>query len=84
MYPRRVGFRDILLEAMAGGWIVSPVNDPAGASIETRLSTLGRALEPDFLLFSADGAGQMRLRAGVLCFPSSWALQGLNLMHRFG
>jgi dimethylamine monooxygenase subunit A len=62
-------------EAMAGEWIDSPIHDTAGASIGTRLSTLGLALEPDFLLLSADGTGQMRLRAGVVCFPSSWALE---------
>jgi hypothetical protein len=32
-------------------------------------------LEPDVLLLSADAAGQFRLRAGALCFPTGWALE---------
>ncbi len=35
---------------------------------------LGAVLEPDFLLLSADEAGEFRLRGGSLCFPTGWAL----------
>ena len=38
------------------------------------LSALGAALEPDFLLLSPDANGSFRLRGGVLCFPTGWAL----------
>jgi hypothetical protein len=36
---------------------------------------LGRALEPDLLFLSPDEAGNLRLRAGALCFPTGWALE---------
>lgn len=48
----------------------------------SRLQKLGGELEPDFMLMLRDGAGVFRLRAGVVCFPSSWALtekMGLTL-----
>lgn len=35
---------------------------------------LGRSVEPDFLLLRRDDAGAFRLRAGCVCFPSSWNL----------
>lgn len=40
-----------------------------------QLRRLGCALEPDFLLLSREAEGQFRLRGGVLCFPTSWALE---------
>jgi hypothetical protein len=40
-----------------------------------KLRELGGALEPDFLLLSADDEGQFRLRGGALCFPTGWALE---------
>jgi hypothetical protein len=46
--------------------------DLAGAG---ELGALGAALEPDFLLLSPDADGTFRLRGGVLCFPTGWALQ---------
>ena len=36
---------------------------------------IGGQLEPDFLLLARDGAGEFRLRAGALVFPTSWALE---------
>jgi hypothetical protein len=54
----------------------------AGATALQRLLNLGRELEPDFMLLARDDAGVFRLRAGVVCFPSSWALtekMGLSL-----
>ncbi len=35
---------------------------------------LGRIWEPDFLLLKSDDAGQFRLVAACVCFPSSWRL----------
>ncbi len=35
---------------------------------------LGRVWEPDFLLLKPDDAGQFRLVAACVCFPSSWRL----------
>jgi heme-dependent oxidative N-demethylase alpha subunit-like protein len=45
------------------------------AAQETGLVGLGAALEPDFLLLARDEAGAFRLRGGVLCFPTGWALE---------
>jgi hypothetical protein len=42
---------------------------------EKNLLALGAALEPDFLLLSPDATGAFRLRGGVLCFPTGWALE---------
>jgi dimethylamine monooxygenase subunit A len=36
---------------------------------------LGRTWEPDWLLLKPDAQGAMRLWAGCVCFPSSWALE---------
>ena len=41
----------------------------------TSVHGLGAMLEPDFLLLSPDAAGAFRLRGGVLCFPTGWALE---------
>lgn len=39
------------------------------------LATLGGGLEPDVLFLAPDAAGDFRLRGGVLCFPTGWALR---------
>lgn len=39
------------------------------------VEALGGALEPDFLVLSADAEGRFRLRGGALCFPTGWALE---------
>lgn len=39
------------------------------------VEALGGAMEPDFLLLSADAEGRFRLRGGALCFPTGWALE---------
>ncbi len=41
----------------------------------TSVTSLGKSLEPDFLLLSRDEAGDFRLRGGALCFPTGWALE---------
>ena len=38
------------------------------------LRTLGESWEPDFLLLRQNEAGEFRLVAGCVCFPSHWAL----------
>ena len=70
------------LETLAAGW--SPVSESRSANVkmEQRVIALGRRLEPDFMLLAKDETGVFRLRAGVVCFPSSWALtekMGLTL-----
>jgi dimethylamine monooxygenase subunit A len=70
-------------ETLATGWVPAfgPEAKPA-ATLEQRLISLGRKLHPDFALLSKDNAGVFRLRAGVACFPTSWALtekMGLTL-----
>jgi hypothetical protein len=70
-------------EALAASWSPALASDPAGDdAVVQRLVALGRKLEPDFMLLAKDEAGTFRLRAGVVCFPSSWALtekMGLTL-----
>jgi hypothetical protein len=39
------------------------------------LPDLGGRVEPDVLLLTPDAAGDFRLRGGVLCFPTGWALR---------
>ena len=39
------------------------------------LVRLGESWEPDFLLLRQNGAGEFRLVAGCVCFPSHWALR---------
>lgn len=39
------------------------------------IGELGRALEADILFLSPDEDGNLRLRAGALCFPTGWALE---------
>lgn len=51
----------------------SPVHLPT--PLQSELVALGSALEPDILLLSPDDEGALRLRAGVLCFPTGWALE---------
>lgn len=52
--------------ALCAGW---------GVARAGGLAQLGAELEPDFLLLSADADGAFRLRGGVLCFPTGWALE---------
>lgn len=47
----------------------------AGISAWELLLCLGRQWEPDFLLMSVEPAGQVRLVAACVCFPSSWSLE---------
>ncbi|HTO02092.1 MAG TPA: heme-dependent oxidative N-demethylase subunit alpha family protein, partial [Opitutus sp.] len=42
---------------------------------DASLKGLGGTLEPDFVFLSADVEGNFRMRGGVVCFPSGWALQ---------
>lgn len=60
-------------DSVAARW--TGVNPLPHAPVQDRLRRLGAALEPDFLLLAPDGDGTLRLRAGVVCFPSSWALE---------
>ncbi|MBI5766411.1 MAG: DUF3445 domain-containing protein [Verrucomicrobia bacterium] len=56
---------------LAAGWGDRPV---AGAQGTMRLGAVGGAFEPDLLFLSADATGAVRLRGGVLVFPTGWAL----------
>lgn len=62
------------LEAMAPGLGLARSPGSSDGTIAGRLAALGASLEPDFMLLSRDEAGAFRLRAGVICFPSSWAI----------
>ena len=51
---------------------------PSGDERESPLDAMrrmGGVIEPDFVLLSADAGGRFRLRGGVLCFPTGWALE---------
>lgn len=50
---------------------VLPSHEPR---TEARLFALGVAWEPDFVLLTSGDAGGHTVVAGVVCFPSSWAL----------
>lgn len=62
------------MERLASGWGKIPEREIGSDCLAARLSNLGAALEPDFMLLSKDAVGVYRLRAGVVCFPSSWVL----------
>lgn len=65
--------------ALACAWGTVPAEDlPAvttAAPPGEQLLALGRAWEHDFLLLRTEAAAAPRLVAGVVCFPSSWALE---------
>lgn len=65
------------MESLVASWDdhASLVPPAATASdLLPRLSALGKSLEPDFLLLQPNAAGEFVLKAGVVCFPSWWAL----------
>ena len=59
-------------ERLASGWVGGA--ESTGGNVTDRLVRLGGRIEPDIVLMVADASGDFRLRAGVVCFPSSWAL----------
>ena len=60
--------------AIASDWSVPLAAADASAVSLDVLHRVGRAFEPDLLFLRADAEGQFRLRGGVLCFPTGWAL----------
>ena len=58
--------------SLANSWL--PIQIPSQHAAIADLVELGGRLEPDFLLLARDHAGAFRLRAGLVCFPSSWNL----------
>lgn len=46
----------------------------SAGDVTARLVALGGSVEPDLALLAPDAAGEFRLRAGAVCFPSSWAV----------
>ncbi len=56
------------------GILAREVGSPLATELSPweRLLHLGASLEPDLLLLSPNEAGPMLLRAGCICFPSSW------------
>lgn len=56
----------------------------ASSEVPSRLAVLGILWEPDYLLLAPDADGNFILKAGVICFPSSWSPEnklGLNVHH---
>lgn len=65
------------MESLVASW--GDQAPPASAAatdtdLLSRLVTLGKSLEPDFLLLQPNAAGEFVLKAGVVCFPSWWAV----------
>lgn len=58
---------------LAAGWGLPGKGGPADHALD-QIIALGTRLEPDFLLLTPDDGGRSVLRAGCVCFPSSWAL----------
>ena len=57
-------------------WGLVPSGGPlAGVRGYDGLLAIGARLEPDVLFLAPDADGNFRLRAGVLCFPTGWALE---------
>lgn len=54
---------------LATGWAI-----PCMEATDSLLG-LGGALEPDLLWLARDESGTYRLRGGVMCFPTGWALE---------
>jgi dimethylamine monooxygenase subunit A len=72
------------VERLAPEWVSSETGIPEanGGSVIERLARLGGCLEPDIVLMAPDDAGNFRLRAGAVCFPSWWDVReklGLTL-----
>ncbi len=66
------------LREFAAAWPAAeaPCPRPAGAAgVRDDLWQLGTAHEPVLLFLAPDAAGVFRLVAGVLCFPTGWALE---------
>jgi hypothetical protein len=60
---------------VASEWLAGKAsNDGRALAADELLRDLGRRLEPDILLLTADAEGRWRLRGGALCFPTGWAL----------
>ncbi|MBE7538798.1 MAG: DUF3445 domain-containing protein [Opitutaceae bacterium] len=62
------------LESLASEWNEPSFRPSTSGSAPARLITLGKAFESDLLLLRPDSANRFVLMAGVVCFPSSWAL----------
>lgn len=61
--------------AMASAWLPSLAEVTRGTSSAGHiLHQIGRSCDSDILFLSADRDGRFRLRGGVLCFPTGWAL----------
>ena len=59
------------VEALADEWVGGAQATPGRVS--ERMARLGGRVEPDIVLMTRDADGIFRLRAGAVCFPSSWA-----------
>jgi hypothetical protein len=62
------------METLAAAWNVPLSSEPPTKDVRSRLIRLGRAFEPDILLLQPASSGEFILKAGVVCFPSWWAL----------
>ncbi|HZZ20028.1 MAG TPA: heme-dependent oxidative N-demethylase subunit alpha family protein [Opitutaceae bacterium] len=61
------------MEGLSAAWAGVATAGETHEAID-RVKALGSSLEPDFMLLTRDDAGVFLLRAGAVCFPSSWSL----------
>lgn len=69
---------EALVREFAATWPVPEASLPrpyGSTGLREDLWRLGTAYEPDLLFLAPDAAGVFRLVAGVLCFPTGWALE---------
>jgi len=59
----------------AAAWATPDGAKPGPTGPGASIHEVGSLYEPDILFLTADAAGQFRLRAGIVCFPSGWALE---------
>lgn len=62
------------METLAAAWNVPLSSEAPTTDVHSRLIRLGRAFAPDILLLQPSSGGEFILKAGVVCFPSWWAL----------
>ncbi len=62
------------MQSLAASWSIPVPTEPTANDVHSSLIRLGKAFEPDLLLLQPDAGGEFVLKAGVVCFPSSWAL----------
>jgi hypothetical protein len=61
--------------ALAADWADPIRESQPGVGRMGPMHQIGARFEPDILFLALDAAGQVRLQAGTVCFPSGWSLE---------